>query len=175
MVQQSSGEIRWDTTAGQEELKRRGVKPVPKPDALTQPYWDAARKHELMIQYCPACNDYQHPPQEQCEQCQGKPEWKKISGKGTIYSFIIDHRNMVPGFTEPYVVAQIVPTEAKRQTVRLTANIKDCDIHDVYIGMPVEVLFEDVNPTVTLPQFKPTSAAKLASRGETPPARAGIS
>ena len=75
---------------------------------------------------------------------------------------------MMPGFDEPYVVAQINPVEAQRDTVRITANIRGCDVRDVYIGMPVEVIFEDVDERVSLPQFRPSAGAELWSRGQTP-------
>ena len=157
------------TREGQEQLRKLGVKPVPAPDDLTRPYWEAAKKHELRVQRCKACGHYQHPPQAQCSKCSsGEIEWTKLSGKGVVYSFIIDHRLMVPGFNEPYVVAQINPVEADTDVVRITSNIRDCDRNDVYIGMPVEVLFEDVNEKVTLPQFRPTSEAKLRSKGQNP-------
>jgi uncharacterized OB-fold protein len=162
--------IQYDTNAGQEELRKRGVRPVPKPDALTSPYWDAAHRGELQIQHCKQCGEYQHPPAEACKQCSSHSlEWSKVSGKGRVYSFVIDHRLLVPSFTEPYAVAQIVPDEAKRDTVRVTANIRNCPPSDVYIGMPVEVLFEKINDKITLPQFKPAAGAKMRSRGETPP------
>ena len=144
------------TREGQEQLKKMGIKPLPVPDDLTSPYWAAARKHELCIQRCTACEAYQHPPQPQCGQCGASEfEWPKLSGQGTVFSFIVDRRLMTPGFDEPYVVAQINPIEAQRDTVRITANIRECELDQVYCEMPVEVIFEDVNETITLPQFRP--------------------
>ena len=162
--------INIQTREGQERLKAMGVKPVPVADDLSRPYWDAARKHELRIQRCAACGNYQHPPRTSCEQCHASTfDWPALSGRGVIYSFIVDHRMMTPGFPEPYVVAQVNPVEARRNTVRITTNIRGCELEDVYIDMAVEVLFEDVNPEVTLPQFRPAPEAKLKSRGETRP------
>lgn len=144
-----------ETRAGQEQLRKMGVKPLPQPDALTAPYWEAARRHELRIQRCASCSEYQHPPFDYCRKCQGTAlEWTAISGKGKVYSFIIDHRLMVPGFDEPYVVAQVNPVEAKTNLVRITTNIRGCEPAAVYIGMPVEVVFEDVRDDTTLPQFR---------------------
>jgi uncharacterized OB-fold protein len=71
-----------------------------------------------------------------------------------VYSFIIDRRLMVPGFDEPYILATVIPDEAPSDTLRIVANIKECDIAAVYIGMPVEVFFEE-RGGVTLPQFRP--------------------
>jgi uncharacterized OB-fold protein len=148
------------TREGQEELKRQRVRPVPLPDPLTAPYWEAAKRHELRIQRCTACRTYMHPPLAECRKCGSSAlEWALLSGKCTVYSFIVDYRLMVPSFDEPYVVAQVNPVEADDDIVRITANIKECDIHDVSIGMSVEVFFEVVTPDVTLPQFRPAPKA----------------
>ena len=144
-----------ETRAGQEQLRQMGIKPLPQPDSLTAPYWEAARRHELVIQRCSSCAAYQHPPFDYCRSCEGTQlEWTPISGRGTVYSFIVDHRLMVPGFTEPYVVAQVRPVEAQTDLVRITTNIRGCEPAAVYIGMPVEVVFEDVRDDTTLPQFR---------------------
>ena len=144
------------TKEGQEQLRRMGIRVIPQPDEVSSPYWEAARRHELKIQRCGSCSAYQHPPAADCHYCQGTDmRWTQISGRGTVYTFIIDHRLMVPGFDEPYVVAQIRPEEADDDMVRITGNIKECEVHDVHIGMTVEVFFEDVTEDVTLPQFRP--------------------
>ena len=148
------------TREGQEQLKRQGVRPVPLPDALTWPYWEAAKRRELRIQRCTACRKHMHPPMEECRKCGSSDiEWVLLSGKGTVYSFIVDHRLMVPGFDEPYVVAQVNPIEADDDVVRITANIKECGIDEVSIGMQVEVFFEVLTEDVTLPQFRPAPQA----------------
>jgi uncharacterized OB-fold protein len=124
---------------------------------------------ELRIQRCDGCGNYRHPPSETCPSCSsGSYEWAKISGRGEIYSFIIDHRLMVPGFGEPYAVVQVVPVEAQSDVVRLTANLRDCALGDIYIGMPVQVLFEERTAEVVLPQFRPAPQAKLRSNGQSP-------
>ncbi len=75
---------------------------------------------------------------------------------------------MMPGFSEPYIVALVVPEEAGEDTVRITANVMECEAGDAYIGMPVEAVFQRVTDEVTLPQFRPAPTALLRSRGETP-------
>ena len=39
--------------------------------------------------------------------------------------------------------------------VRLMSNIVECKNEDLRIGMPVEVVFEDVTTEITIPKFKP--------------------
>ena len=59
------------------------------PDALTQPFWDAANEGRLVIQHCHACNRLQHPPAPTCQQCSSKDHlgWQEMSGRGTIYNY----------------------------------------------------------------------------------------
>src|SRR5947207_132188 len=145
-----------ETRAGQEEMKRMGIVPHPIPDEVSKPFWDAANRQELVIQRCRTCDEMQHPPERACLHCESTDlEWERISGRGTVFTFIVDHRNEVPGFEGNYVFAFITPEETSNDLVRLTGNIWDCDPHDVHIGMPVEVFFKELKPGVTLPQFRP--------------------
>src|SRR5256712_13797301 len=59
------------------------------PDALTQPFWDAANEGRLVIQHCHACNRLQHPPAPTCQQCGSGDHlgWQALSGRGTIYNY----------------------------------------------------------------------------------------
>ena len=61
--------------------------------------------------------------------------------------------HQAPGFRDglPYVLAVVELTEG----VRLMTNIIGCPPDQVRIGMPVEVVFEDVTPEITLPKFRP--------------------
>jgi uncharacterized OB-fold protein len=38
---------------------------------------------------------------------------------------------------------------------RLVANVKDCALEDIHIGMKVECVFEDVDESMKLPFFRP--------------------
>lgn len=144
------------TTAGQEELKRRGVRPVPAPDEVTAPYWDAAREHRLVAPRCRSCGYWSWPPEERCQRCgSGDREWVELSGRGRVFSFVVDHRNMVPGFEGAYVVALVVPEEVTDDSIRLATNLPGTDPAEVRIGMPVAVTFQEVAPGVVLPQFEP--------------------
>lgn len=148
-------ELNINTREGQDQLKRMGVKPLPLADDLTRPYWTAARAHLLSLQHCQSCRVAIHPPREKCPQCRGSQfQWQEEPKKGSVYSFIVDHRLMVPGFTEPYIVVQVVPDGCNEDLVRIVGNLRDCRLDQVAIGMSVEAIFED-GPEITLPQFKP--------------------
>ena len=136
-------------------VSEHAVRPLPLSDELTRPFWEAAREHQLVIQRCPSCQAFQHPPRPACESCGGDElAWTPISGRGQVYSFIIDRRLLIPSFDEPYAVAQINPIETDDDAVRITANIVECDLDAIEIGMLVEVVFEDVDDRTSLPQFR---------------------
>lgn len=134
-------------------------KPLPEPDKFTQFYWDAAKKHQLAILKCTECNTFIHPPRAMCRACQSdslKPE--VVSGRGTIYTLTRTHYIYHPAWKDelPYVIALVELEEDP--SVRIVTNIVDIPAAEVQVGMPVEVVFEDVTPEVTIPKFRPRKA-----------------
>ncbi len=130
------------------------LKPLPTPNQETKPFWDACRKHELRVQRCKACKNTFFPPRNSCPHCLSQDfEWIKCSGKGKVYSFSVVHQNRSPGFKNegPYVIAYITLDEG----VQMLSNVIGCEPYSVKVEMPVEVVFEDATPDVSLPKFKP--------------------
>ncbi|MEE8419806.1 MAG: Zn-ribbon domain-containing OB-fold protein [Dehalococcoidales bacterium] len=131
-------------------------KPLPFVYPETQPYWEGTKRHELLIQRCKDCGTFQFYPRGMCVSClSDNTEWVQASGKAKVYSFTIAHRPARPAFADdvPYNIAIIELDEG----VRMTSNIVECDNEDIKVDMPVEVVFDDVTPEITLPRFKPIS------------------
>ena len=131
------------------------AKPVPAPDHLTRPFWAACKNRELRIQRCLNCASVRFPPGPACLQCRSvEAEWLLSKGRGKVYSWIVV-RHPIPAEIYakdvPYVVALIDLDEG----IRMPSNIIGCDPESVTAGMPVEVIFEDVSDTITLPHFRP--------------------
>jgi len=130
------------------------AKPLPRIDEESKGYWEACRRHELVVQRCAACGRLRHYPRALCPACLSeRVEWQRCSGRGAVYTFTVTYQNQAAGFRDalPYVLAYVELEEG----VRLLTNIVDCAPDAVRIGMPVEVVFEDATPDVTLPKFKP--------------------
>jgi uncharacterized OB-fold protein len=74
-------------------------------------------------------------------------------GSGKIYTFTVTYQNQASGFREslPYVMAWVELDEG----VKMLTNVVDCPPEQVKIGMPVEAVFDDVTPAVTLLKFRP--------------------
>lgn len=129
--------------------------PLPRPSYLSQPYWDACRRNELVVQRCRACGQHIFIPQPACTRClSGDLEWVRSSGRGTVYSYTVVWRPQQPAFDVPYTVA-IVDMEEGWKTL---TNIIDCPVEDVRVGMAVEVEFVAMSDEITLPMFRPVGA-----------------
>jgi uncharacterized OB-fold protein len=135
------------------------ARPLPNLDRPeTRPYWEATRRHELVIQRCEDCQGWIWYPQTVCHHCNSwKLGWHPVSGAGTIYSFVVVRHGLHPWFGSrlPFVTALVDLDDAPG--VRLTAEIVGCPPEDVLVGMNVVVSFEDVDDEVTLPQFRPVN------------------
>jgi uncharacterized protein len=130
------------------------AKPLPVPSEESRPFWEACRRHEFRLQRCAVCQRYWFPPSNVCPECLSDQwEWALASGGGTVFSFVVFHRVYHPGFRDavPYPVALIALDEGPR----FLSNVIDCAVEDIRVGMPVQVVFEDVTDDCTLPKFRP--------------------
>jgi len=136
------------------EEKKKSSKPLPHIDEENRPWWEALKRHELYIQKCRDCGASRYYPRALCPEClSSSTEWIRCSGKGAIYTFTVTHQNQAAGFRDslPYVMAYVELAEG----VKMLTNVVDCAPEQVRIGMPVEVVYEDVTPEVTLAKFRP--------------------
>ena len=136
----------------------------PRP-ALTQDnrfFFDGAGEGKLLIQRCTNCGTLRHPPRPSCAKCRSF-EWDTVtaSGRGTVYSYVVNHYPQVPAFDYPLVVALVELEEG----TRLVANLSDIAPSEVRIGLPVMAHFEAFDEELTLPVFRP---AATADHGNTP-------
>jgi uncharacterized OB-fold protein len=129
------------------------AKPIPEVTPALAPFFAAARERRLLVQRCGGCGVLRFPPRELCSGCLATDAtWVEVSGCGEIYSFNVMHQVYHPGFAAevPYAVVVVKLAEGPK----ITSSLVDCPPHEISIGMPVTVVFEDVTPEVTLPKFR---------------------
>ncbi len=128
------------------------IKPLPKPSPTSLPFWEAARRHELKLQYCEACKAFIYYPRDRCPTCfSDSLEWRPVSGRGKVYSYTVVRRASSRSFADgPYVLAIVQLDEGPRMTTNIAAPPEQ-----VRVDMPVAVYFDDVAPGHTLVKFKP--------------------
>ena len=119
-------------------------------DPLSAAFWEAARRHELVLQKCSSCGIARIVPRPFCVSCNADTvSWVKASGLGTIYSMTTVHRSLSPTFPAPYTNAIVELDEG----ARILTNIVDgagCQIGD-----RVRVAWHAREPAPPLPLFTP--------------------
>jgi uncharacterized OB-fold protein len=129
-------------------------KPIPDITPEMRPFYEAAKRRELVVQRCRACGTARFPAREICSAClSSDSEWTKASGRGEVFSFNVMHQIYHPGFaTEvPYAVVVVKLAEGPK----MNSNLVGVAPADIRVGMPLQVVFEDVSDEVTLPKFAP--------------------
>ena len=149
----------------------RGMTPyakfVPRPTPETQAYWDGLRQQTLTLQRCNVCQRAYFYPRPFCPQldCHSRDVTSfQASGKGKLYSFVINTRPM-PGFEDevPYVIAVIELVEGPRMMTNLV-EVPGDDVPSksaaLRVGATVEVVYEQATEDITLPKFRLSAAAE---------------
>jgi len=129
--------------------------PIPVPTPETRPFWEAARRHELHLQRCRSCGQHVFYPRAACPHClSAELEWRRASGRGTLHTFTVVYRGQRDfPLGAPYVIAVVALAEGPRLMTNLVGV--EADPARITIGMPVEVVFEDVSAEIALPRFRP--------------------
>ncbi len=130
------------------------TKPLPRPQALDLPYWEGLKKRELRMQKCRDCGHVWFPPGPGCPKCLSTHfEWARLSGKGKVWSWSVFYQVYYKSFAPdiPYNVIQVKVDEGPI----VISSMVECRNEDLKCDMPVEIVFDDVTPEVTLPKFRP--------------------
>jgi uncharacterized OB-fold protein len=115
------------------------------------PLWDAAMEHELTLQRCASCHRWLMPPRPMCPQCQSmESEWVPVSGEGTIYSWVTYAEAPDPAFESPHTVVLVQLAEGPR----VVSNVVGIAPEELEVGLPVRVVFEDVDDALSLFKFE---------------------
>ncbi len=125
----------------------------PHVDLDNQGFWEAVKQHKLVFQKCKDCGLLVHRPRPMCPRCNSmEREWSPSTGKGVVYSWVnfVYANAAYPGIKVPYTVVVVEMAEG----VRMISNLYDVKPEEVYVGMPVEVVFDDIADDLTLPKFR---------------------
>lgn len=134
------------------------AKPLPTLNDENRPFWEACRAGRLSLQRCAQCAHFRYPISPFCPNClAGDFDWTPVSGRGSVFSFIVFHRAYHPGFQAdlPYNVALVQLEEGPR----MYSNIVGTPNDRVRVGDQVEAVFEAATDEVTIPKFRLRAAA----------------
>ncbi len=129
--------------------------PVPPPavNPETMQFWAATAAGRLLVKRCLDCDSLIWYPRAICPDCSSlRTEWLEVSGRGSIYSYTVNHRG--EGAYQgcpPFVLAYVELDEGPR----VMTNIVEAHGADLAVGLPVEVVFQDTGQGAFLPRFRP--------------------
>ena len=126
--------------------------PAPAPNPDTAKFWTAAAEGRFVIKRCEACGEAHWYPRPICPFCHSdRTVCETGSGRGTVYSFTVIRRAYGPWReAAPYLVAYVTLEEGPT----IMTNIVDCEVDDIRIDDPVEVVFHAGDGHV-VPRFRP--------------------
>ena len=109
-------------------------------------FWrEIPQRYNLIADQCGNCNKVYFPPREVCPYCRresmGKMKELKLKGEGKVVTYTIIHT--APEHFEgqaPYPIVIIALDEGPK----ITAQLVDCEIDDVKIGMKVKLTFRKI-------------------------------
>lgn len=132
--------------------------PLPESAPLTAAFWEGCAARELRIQRCGDCGTHRHVPTPICSGCGSFDyTWDVSRGTGRIFSYTVVHHSVHPA-TEalvPYNVSVIELDDCGG--VLVTSNVVDCTNDDLFAGMPVRLVWEQVDPSLSLYRFTPAN------------------
>jgi uncharacterized OB-fold protein len=133
------------------------LKPQPRVNELTRPYWDGANNGKLMIQRCADCGRGVFYPRVCCPFCKGSQlDWIEASGRGRVITHTTVRRTHHDGFNSdaPYVFAAVALAEGPC----MYAQLPDAPLEGSLVGREVAVEFAEHGPGRRMPIFRLTAA-----------------
>jgi uncharacterized OB-fold protein len=149
-------------TAAEPDIKKpfRNMPPPglldPLADERTQPFWDAAKREELVGPRCANCGRFRMPPTRFCPQCLSTDlEYVPLPGTGTVFTYIIVRHPLNPNASDyvPFMPAAIDADGAPG--IRFISNVVECEPEEVRIGMKVRVVWNHASDLLTIPYWAP--------------------
>jgi uncharacterized OB-fold protein len=134
--------------------EERPLRPRPSINRDNRFWFDALDEGRLLIQRCVGCGALRHPPGPVCPSCHSF-DWDSVeaTGRGEIYSYVINHHPQFGAFDYPLPVALIELEEG----TRIMSNLTGFDLDAIEVGQPVQVEFVEYDDDLILPAFRPAA------------------
>lgn len=106
-------------------------------------FWRCGAEGVLRFTRCQDCRLWIHPHVDACRSCHSRNlKVEAVSGRGTVETWTINRQPWWGELKQPYAVA--IVTLEEQAGLNLTTNIVNCALEDIHIGLPVRVVFEQV-------------------------------
>jgi uncharacterized OB-fold protein len=132
-------------------------------------YFRHCAAHDFHLQACNGCGLFRYPPTTACPWCMSlESYWTRVEGKGAVHSYTEVHHAIQPAFRDftPYLILLVdLDTQkgkpSEHEALRVVGNLATPDdklapsdeVRRVGIGTRVRMVFTDVAPGLSLPQW----------------------
>ena len=136
-------------------------RPIPVPDAISKPFWDACNERRLIVQHCSMCDRNQFPPEATCRECgwQFHLEWLETSGRGTIVGYSITYDSRIMAWQEEQPFNNAVVALEEDAEINFFSTLPGVPVGEVPVGATVEVDFIEVSEDQLIPEWKLVEAS----------------
>ncbi|MCW2918113.1 MAG: hypothetical protein JWN52_6181 [Actinomycetia bacterium] len=131
-------------------------RPRPEPDRDSAPWWEAVRRHELLVQRCAGCGTRRFPARSVCNRCRSREwDWVPSAGTGRVYSWIVNHQVFMPALADEVPLPVLMVRLDDGDDIYMYGNL--IGENEIVPDLPVEAVFTDVDDDFTLVQWRPRS------------------
>ncbi|MCO5090224.1 OB-fold domain-containing protein [Bosea sp. (in: a-proteobacteria)] len=103
-----------------------------------QPMWDSIENRRLALQRCDDCLRFRYPPGPICPHCLSMDHrWEAVSGRGSILSWVVFHRQYFDDFPPPYNAVAVQIAEGPI----VVSNLVGDEPEGSWIGAQVEFVY----------------------------------
>ena len=130
-------------------------RPIPVPDELSKPFWDACNEQRLVVQYCTYCDRKQFPPEPNCGKCDFNFHltWIETSGRGTIYGYSVTYQTRIQALQGDQPFNNAIIALEEDPAIKFHSNLPGVPVGQVPVGAKVEVEFLELEPGVRIPEW----------------------
>lgn len=118
-----------------------------------EPFWRLLKETGHMhLQCCSACGAWRYPPGPACDACLSpESDWKPVSGRGELLSWVMFRKQYLPAYPAPYNVIAVRLDEGPTLISNL---IDDPQQGEQPIGRRVRLITVMMDDGVALPRFE---------------------
>ena len=134
-------------------------RPIPIPDALSKPFWDACKEGKLMVQYCSYCDRKQFPPEPTCRECgwQYHLTWIPTSGRGTIVGYSVTYDTRLRMWSPDQPFNNVIVALEEDPVINFHSNLPGAPVNEIPVGAKVQVYFLELEPGIKIPEWRVVS------------------
>ncbi len=116
-----------------------------------EPMWESIQARHWSLQRCDDCTQYRFPPAPICPNCLCMEySWQKLSGNGTVLSWVVFHRQYLPEYPPPYNVVAVQLAEGPI----VISNLVGKEPEAGWIGQAVEICYEPDGEGMLMPKMR---------------------